>query len=270
MVKALIAILLIGCADAINKRARQAGIPIGRYLLVQGPVFSAVTLIVALGSTGLKLSGSDLFYSLIGGALSFAAFVVMLRGLSRGLASTNYAIFRLSFVFSSGAAIVLFREGVSPGKIVGIVLAVGAIVLFSGRPGGMAPAAVAAMFINACFQLFLKAVAGAVGSTASLFFLMSLVFLILTLGYNLAFVRGRLEPRVLRYALPNGVLMAIGTLFVLGALERGEASRVLPVVQLSFIITAAAAVMFLGEKLTRFHLAGIISAVLAIGLLALV
>lgn len=269
MISALTAVLLIGCADAISKKARQDGIPIRRYLLFQAPVFSTVILIIALSSGGLRLTRPYLLYSLVGGILSFGAFVVMLHSLTRGRASTNYAIFRLSFVFSSGAAVVLFHEGISPLKIIGVILAVGAVLLFSGGAGGATFTAVVAMFVNACFQLFLKTIAGVKGSTASFLFMMSLVFTVLTVAYNLARPQKRLTVRCIWYSAPNGLLMALGTLCVLGALSQGEASRVLPVVQLSFIITAAAAVVFLGEKLTRVHLAGIVSAVLAIGLLAL-
>jgi transporter family protein len=269
MISALIAILLIGGGDAVSKKARLDGIPISRYLLFQSPVFSAIVLLIALNTGGLKLTRVDFLYSLVGGVLSFGAFAVMLHSLTRGQASTNYAIFRISFVFSSAAAVVIFHETISPMKIVGVVLAVCAILLFFG-PGARATlTAVGAMAINAGFQLFLKAAARVVGSGGSFLFLMSLVFMVLTIIYNIAGSRDRLMLRATRYAIPNGILMGIGTLCVIGALAHGEASRVLPVVQLSFVITAAAAALFLGEKLTRLHLAGIVSAVLAIGLLAL-
>ncbi len=119
---ALIALILIGISDSINKRARQVHIPIRSYLLIEAPFFTCTILIIALLQTGIKISCVDITYSLIGAVLSFAAFTLMLHSLNHGFAHINYAIFRLSFVFSYTAALIFLHEKIGLSKVIGLVL----------------------------------------------------------------------------------------------------------------------------------------------------
>jgi uncharacterized membrane protein len=70
------------------------------------------------------------------------------------------------------------------------------------------------------------------------------------------------------YSLLIGVLMFMGTISLLAALKTGEASIVVPIGRLGFVITAVCAFIFLGEKLTITKGLGILSAVIAIILLS--
>lgn len=70
------------------------------------------------------------------------------------------------------------------------------------------------------------------------------------------------------YSLLIGVLMFIGTISLLAALKTGDASIVVPIGRLGFVITAVCAFIFLGEKLTITRGLGILAAVIAIILLS--
>ena len=73
---------------------------------------------------------------------------------------------------------------------------------------------------------------------------------------------------LLIYSLVIGVLMFVGTVSLLAALKSGEASIVVPIVRLGFVVTAICAFIFLGEKITPGSGLGILSAILAIILLS--
>lgn len=70
------------------------------------------------------------------------------------------------------------------------------------------------------------------------------------------------------YTLLIGGLMFIGTISLLAALKKGEASIVVPISRLGLVITAGCAFIFLAEKLTITKSLGILCAVIAIILLS--
>ena len=119
---ALLAMVLIGTGDAINKRSRQMGIPIGSYLLIQTISFTCTILTITIITTGIHVGGMDILYGIIGAIISFAGFTLMLHSLTHGYASVNYALFRLSFVLAAGAAVLFLGEILTLGRGIGLLL----------------------------------------------------------------------------------------------------------------------------------------------------
>ncbi|HEX7319577.1 MAG TPA: DMT family transporter [bacterium] len=268
---ALLALILIGIGDAINKKARLDGIPISSYLLVQTPCFGLTILVITLARGGIRIAPSEIMLAIIGTALSFAAFTLMLHSLSRGQASINYAIFRLSFVFSSIAAIVLLNEACHATKVIGVACAFAAIVLFSLKSGAQSPVitAVAAMFLNSGYQVVLKIATRTMILLPAFLLAMSLMFFVAVIAYYLWSGHPPVPKRTFLYAPANGLIMSLGTLSTLFSLSRGDLSTVTPLTQLSFIVTAAVSVLFLKERLTLLNWIGIAIAVIAIAILGL-
>lgn len=267
---ALIALVLIGISDSINKKARQARVPVRSYLLIEAPFFTLAVLSVALMQTGIKIQSADILYSLIGAVFSFAAFTLMLHSLTHGFAHINYAVFRLSFVFSSAAALIFMNEKIGSGKVLGLAFAVFAIVIFFFAKNQQKTVksalvvAICAMFINAIYQIFLKLATRVYSSSPSFLFLMSIFFGIFIIIYNLIMGKISIPRETFMYAPLHGIIMAIGTLFYINAVALGEVSTVVPIVQLSFLITLAISATFLKEKVYIQRLIGILLAVLAI------
>jgi len=267
---AFLAMLLIGTADAINKRARQLAVPIGSYLIIQTIFYSLTILLMAWWSSGIRWQQADLFYGLIGAIFGFAGFTLMLHSLTHGNASVNYAIFRSSFVFSTAAAILLLHERLYLAKIVGIALACSAIFLFFSRPQSRAEKdksliiALIAMLVAAGFQLTLKLSTRAFSSPLSFILLMNLFFAFFAIVYNVLFGNFRFPRATFLFAPINGILMAVATFFYVTALQKGELSSAVPIIQLSFIITAILSAVFLKEKIDTLKTIGIVCAATAI------
>ncbi len=271
---AIIAMMAIGAADAINKKARQAGIPINSYLLIQSPVFTTSILIITIATTGIRINQGIILFALAGTLLSLPAFVLMLNSLTIGYASINYAIFRLGFVFSSMAAIVLLNETLTLTKLSGIIIAALAILLFFIRPNQLMVhrqsllLALAGMILVAIYQFVLKLATLQIQSLPSFILMMSIFFTSGVIFYAIFTGCFTFHRPALRYAPFNGLLMSLGTLSMILALSKGEASTVLPIVQLSFLVTVIVSVGLLKEKINYRQVAGIIGATIAIITLA--
>jgi drug/metabolite transporter (DMT)-like permease len=272
---ALLALFFIGTADAINKRARQRAIPIGSYLLIQAPFFTITILIITLLHGGLKITTGDIVYAGIGVLFSFAAVTLMLHSLTHGYASVNYAIFRLSFISSAAAGIIFLHEILTIGKTVGIVLAACAIFLFFYNPKQRIVRkksmmlAVMAMVLATCYHLTLKYATHIFSSTPSFLLLMSLFFFCLVVIYTIVTGSFTIPAATFFYAPFNGILMALGTLCGISALAQGDVSTVIPIIQLSFLITLILSITLLKERINFLQIIGIICAAVAIVLLGI-
>ncbi|MBI2846431.1 MAG: DMT family transporter [Chloroflexi bacterium] len=78
---------------------------------------------------------------------------------------------------------------------------------------------------------------------------------------------GQLEtiaPAAWKYGLPSGLLAYTGVLLFLKSLKGGDASVNVPIFRLSFVVTALGAILFLGESITAFKIAGFLLAVTSI------
>ena len=273
---ALLAMILIGAADAINKRARQRSVPIGSYLIVQSLFYTLVIVVLALLSGGIKWQRADLLFGLLGAVFGFTGFTLMLHSLTHGHASVNYAIFRSSFVFSSAAAVLLLHERLFITKIAGIALALFAIVLFFHEPRRQKMMhksliiALIAMFVAAVFQLVVKLSTRVFSSPLSFILLMNIFFAVFVLTYNVVKGDFKFPKSTFSLAPFNGILMALGTLFYVTALQKGDLSTAIPIIQLSFIITAILSVVFLKEDVGARKVIGIICAAAAIIILGIV
>ena len=79
----------------------------------------------------------------------------------------------------------------------------------------------------------------------------------------------RLTPGLFVLAAIGGALNGLGALTSFAALEKGgKATIVVPIINLYPLVTIAGAWIFLGERLTRVQLAGIVLALIAVVLLA--
>ncbi len=268
--------ILIGSADTINKCARQKEVPIGSYLIIQSVFYTLVVLVLALLSGGIQWQRGDVIFSLLGAVFGFAGFTLMLHSLTHGHASVNYAIFRSSFVFSAAAAVLFLNERLYPAKIIGMIFAGLAIFLFFYGPKKQPRLfrslviALGAMFVAAGFQFVVKLSTLHFSSSLSFILLMNIFFGVFVLIYNLVFRNFRFPKATFSLAPANGILMALGTLFYVTALQSGELSNAMPIIQLSFIITAMLSALFLQENINLHKVFGIICAAIAIMILGIV
>jgi uncharacterized membrane protein len=83
-------------------------------------------------------------------------------------------------------------------------------------------------------------------------------------------VDGRIRPSraALRYAPRAAIVLAFAFAFLVESLARGEASVVVPIAQMGFVVTALLGFLFLREPFTARKGAGLVAALAALASLA--
>jgi uncharacterized membrane protein len=276
---ALGAMLCFGLGDLVYKRGAAAGAQAHQFLMVQAWFFAPSVLLYAWLSGALRFSPGTLWGGLAG-LFVLVGFYNFAHSLKSGSISINAPVFRLSFTITAALAVLLLGESVIAHKVAGIALALLAVWLLLGVPapedaGGRHESrsslvrvlvATAAVGIGTfIYKLGLLA-----GSTpASLIVAQAAVVVTLATAFAGAVDRGiRPSRAALRYAPIAAIVLACAFSFLVESLARGEASVVVPIGQMGFVVTALLGFLFLREPFTARKGAGLIAALAALASLA--
>jgi len=275
---ALGAMLFFGIGDLVYKRSAAAGAQPHHLLMVQSWVFMPTVTLYGLITGTLRFHAGTLWGGIAGLFVS-AGFYNFAHSLKSGSISINAPVFRLSFVITAALAFVLLGEPLTAFKSAGIALALAAVWLLLGAPAGAAAArresrsslarvllATGAVGIgNVIYKYGLRAGA----APASLIVVQSFVVVTLATAFAAA-VDGRIRPSgaALRYAPVAGVALAFAFAFLVESLARGEASVMVPIAQMGFIVAALLGIFILRERVTVRKAIGLVSALAALAALA--
>lgn len=279
VVFAILAMVCYGVSDFIYKQAAAAGVRADHFLMAQAWCFCPLVILYALATHTLVPAPAALWGSLAG-AFIFIGFYYFIRSLAVGSVSTNASIFRLNFIVSACLVIALLGEPLTSGKIVGLGLALLATWLLVGaetntdrarsdaRRRSLAQVAVATLAFGA--SNFFHTVGlrhGAVPETlavaqAALF--MPLATLVVY------FADRKLLPLAvtLKYPAAAAIVLLGATIFLLHGVAGGQASVLVPIAQMGFIVAALLGIFVLREPVTVRKAIGLASALAALGILA--
>jgi uncharacterized membrane protein len=279
IVYALEALVFYGLADFVYKRAASAGAEPHRFLMVQSWLFNMLALVYGFVSGTLVFSRGALWGAVAGVfvAIGYYNFAWSLR---HGAVSINAAIFRLSFAVTTTLAVLLLGESLNAAKFAGLILAVFAVWLLVTAPvlasdataherkASIVRVVVATIVVGAAsFAYKLGVRAGA--TPVAVVVAQGLVALVLFTTFSVFTDRGvRLSRPALVHAPMSAVLLLIAFISLAKALQDGEASVVVPIAQMGFVVTAILGFVFQREPLTLRRVAGLVIAVLALTSLA--
>ncbi len=213
------------------------------------------------------------------GLFAFTGFYNFARSLKDGSVSINAPIFRLSFTITAALAVLFLGESLGLVKIAGLTLALAAVWLLLAAPAGDAPAqrssrsslvlvliATAAMGIaNLLYKIGLTA--GATPATPLV--TQAMVFVSLATGFLAAIERGPLPAAATwRHAPAAAFLQLAAFIMLFESLARGEASVLVPIAQMGFVVTALLGFARLREPVTPRKIAGLLFALAALASLA--
>lgn len=276
---ALGAMLFFGIGDLVYKRGAAAGAQPHHFLMVQSWVFMPTVALYGLFTGSLTFVAGTLWGGLAG-PFMLIGFYNFAHSLKSGSISINAPVFRLSFVITAALAVLLLGEPLTRYKIAGIALALAAVWLLLGAPAAgdasgrresrsslvRVLVATAAVGIgNFIYKYGLRA-----GATpASLIVAQAVVFVPLATAFVGAVDR-RIRPSgaALRYAPRAAIVLAFALAFMVEGLARGEASVVVPIAQMGFVVTALLGFLFLHEPFTARKGAGLVAALAALASLA--
>ena len=272
---ALGALLCFGLGDLIYKQGAAAGAQPHQFLMLQSWVFTPIVFVYALATHQLEFVPGTLWGALAG-VFILTGFYNFAHSLKTGSISINAPVFRLSFVITAALAVALLGEPPTAAKAAGIALALAAAWLLLGGAGGpqredrgslirVLVATVAVGIGNFIYKLGLQA-----GATPASIIVAQGCAVVVGATLFVAWKEGgiRAEAPVRRFAPRAAVVLAAAFSLLVEALARGQASVVVPVAQMGFVVTALVGTLFLGERFTLRKGAGLLAALAALASLA--
>jgi uncharacterized membrane protein len=276
---AIIAMICYGLSDFIYKRAAAAGIRADRFLAGQAFTFLPLVTLYALASCTLMLTPEALWGSLAG-AFIFIGFYFFIRSLGAGAVSTNASIFRMNFVVTVFLVIIVLGEPLTAGKVAGLLLALLATWLLVGGAIDASGARAKARRRS----LIQVAIATFAFGASTFFHTLGLrhdaspetlavaqAALFMPLATTVVYLADRqLVPPMpaLKYGAAAAIVLFGATIFLLHGIALGQASVLVPIAQMGFIVAALLGIFVLREPVTLRKAIGLASALAALGVLA--
>jgi drug/metabolite transporter (DMT)-like permease len=277
LLDALLAMACYGLGDFIYKRAAAAAVRADHFLMAQAWFFCPIVILYALATHTLVLVPAALWGSLAG-FFVFVGFYYFARSLAHGAVSTNASIFRMNFIVTVFLVIVVLGEPLTSGKVAGLAFALLATWLLVGagadraagkeRRGSFVEVGVATLAFGA--SNFFHTVGlrhGALPETlavaqAALFMPLATVVVYFTDR------RLRPPPATFKYSIAATVVLLAATILLLRGVAGGQASVVVPIAQMGFIVAALLGIFVLREPVTWRKAIGLASALAALAVLA--
>jgi drug/metabolite transporter (DMT)-like permease len=276
---ALGALLLYGLADFVYKRGAAAGALPHQFLMVQTWFFSSVALALGVWSGTLTFNIAAL-WGAAAGVLVVIGYYNFAWSLRHGAVSTNAAIFRLSFIITTVLAVLVLGESLTVSKIAGLVLAFLALWLLLGMPNAgtevskaerntslvrVLVASVAVGFASFGYKVGLRQGAAPIALVVAQGSVATVVATAFT-----AYIDYGIRPSraALAHAPISAMLLVVAFICLAKGLEQGDASVVVPIAQMGFVVTALLGFVFLREPFTTRKGAGLLAALLALASLA--
>jgi uncharacterized membrane protein len=271
---ALAAMVCIGLADVVYKRAAAQGVQAGHFLMVQG-VFFGPAIVAYAWATGVLTAPPGFGWGMAAGFFIYIALYHFAKSLASGAVSIVAPIFRLNFVLTAVFAIVVLGEPLTANKVAGLALALAAVWLLLGgaaeKTSARVPVArvlLATVAIAACNLCYKFGVAAGVPPVTMLVGQASVFVPMTLIGVWLADRTLAVPAKAWRHPPFAALFLFLGFPLLLESLRRGEASILIPIGQMGFIVTALAGMLFLREPFTPRKVAGLAAAAGALVMLA--
>lgn len=276
---ALLSLAFAGILDVVFKRYSLQQLSRGMFVFGMGVVWAALQLgTLMVHGEPVPMDRYSLAFGVAAGILVTASNLLLIESLSHLDVSLGSTLYRLNTVGVVLLSFFLLAEPLPLIKVVGIGFAiVAALLLYSPRHANLSPNLLRMFFWLAVLASALRAVFGVVTKAGlsmgahgpTMMLLAAGCWIVGGLVYASARERGRrVGTKNFGYSLFAGVLvfLIVNTLFK--ALASGEATIVLPIANLSFIVALSISIIMGMESMTVRKGVALSAAVGAIALLA--
>jgi drug/metabolite transporter (DMT)-like permease len=275
---AIAAMVCYGIVDFFYKRAATAGIRADHFLMGQAWFFFPLIVLYALATHTLILTPAAL-WGCLAGVFVFIGLYFFARSLVTGAVGINASIFRLNFIVTASLAIAILGEPLTWAKVAGLLLALLATRLLLAVPqgsdhasnrarrGSLVDVSIATVSFGASNFFHTVGLRHGV-QPETMAVAQAVVFA--PLATIIVFSADRkLPPKTtFVYGLAAALMLLAATILFLRGVARGQASILVPIAQMGFIVTATLGVVFLREAVTVRKLIGLAAAVGALAVLA--
>ncbi|MCD6187807.1 MAG: EamA family transporter [Desulfuromusa sp.] len=279
---ALLSLAFAGVNDVVFKRYAAKDRSRGAYILGIGLVWFVLQASTSI-IRGLEpqFTAVTLGYGLAAGLLLTTSNLLLLESLTHIDASLGSTIYRLNTVVVVVLSLLFLDESLGFSKGLGIVVGLLAVFLLYQRDSQsptdkrnfvfyFSLAVVAAIF-RALYGVTSKAGLLNGAEIQPMLIIGALCWVVGGAGYALLREkRLRLTRKKMTYSLLSGVLVFCIVNFLLLAIERGQASTIIPIANMSFVLALILSVTLGMEKITHRKVAAVVAAACSIILLSLV
>lgn len=279
---ALVSLVCAGLNDVVFKRYAVKDRSRGAYVFGIGIVWAVLQVaMVGARGVGLEFGETTLVWGLAAGALLTASNILLLESLSHIDVSLGSTIYRLNTVGVVILSLVFLGEGMGWRKGVGVALGLTAVLLLYRRgAGGVVTGrrfalfftlAVTASSFRAAYGVVSKAGLAHGAALQSVLVIGAICWIVGGAVYALLREgRLRMTPKKAVYSLLSGVLVFLIVNSLLLAVEHGQASIVIPIANMSFVVALLLSVRLGMERLTWRKSVAVAVSVCSVALLSLV
>jgi len=275
LILALGAMACFGMADLVYKRAAGASVPAHQLLMVQSWVFAPLILAYGL-LTGSIAFRWPMLWGVAAGTVAYAGFLNFAASLRGGAVSVNAPIFRLSFAVTAALAIGVLGEPLTVFKSTGLGLALLATWMLLAGPGGAVRTSRASLVrvlmatVLVGIANFMYKVGLGAGATPATMLLGQVAVVVPLSICVCVYLDGAVRPvrATWVYAPIAAVLLGGAFTLMVEGLARGQASVVIPIAQMGFVLTALVGFTVLGEAFSFRKGVGLLTAIAALACLA--
>lgn len=277
---ALASLVCAGVTDVVFKRYSQVARSRGIYILGIGVTWTAMQSVIVFGAdVVLRIDAPTVMFGLAAGVLVAVSNTLLIESLTHIDVSLGSTIYRLNTIAVVAMAVLLLDEPLTAVKLLGVALGVGAVFLLFERHHAHAEArnkfvlffglVVFASLLRACFGILSKVAVLRGIDLQAMLFVNAPVWILVGAGYAL-WRREHLQVTgaTLRYAVISGALVCGVANFLMLAVARGEASVVVPIANMSFVVALLISVGLRMERLSPRKLAATALALTAIAVLS--
>jgi len=276
---ALLSLVFAGLNDVVFKRYSQKDRSRGMYIFGVGIVWTALQLaLFFIGGHPHRIDEASLWYGLAAGTLLVISNIALLESLTHIDISLCSTIYRLNTIGVVLLSLVFLDESMGITKASGILLGILAVIVLFQRPRGSAHAhrfplffgiAVIASGLRALYGVTTKLALNNAADPDGLLVLIAASWIIGGAVYaRVKEKRFRVTVKKAQYSAISGVLVFMIVNFLMSAVKYGDASVVIPIANMSFVVALAISAATRMEIMTTRKGLAIVTAVASILLLS--
>jgi drug/metabolite transporter (DMT)-like permease len=281
IIYALLSLVFAAANDIVYKRYASKERSRGAYVFGIGLIWFILQLPTAvIMGVESPVTGMTLVFGLVAGLFLTVSNLLLLESLTHIDASLGSTIYRLNSLGVVLLAVIFLDESMGLYKVLGITAGVVAVFLLYNRDGQsratqqtfllyFSLAVVAALF-RALYGVAAKAGLLQGADLQPMLIIAALSWIVGGAGYAIfREKRLRLTRKKAIYSLLSGLLVFMIVNFLILAIEQGEASTVIPIANMSFILAILLSVLLGMERFTARKLSAVVAATCSIILLSL-
>ena len=257
----LLSLLFAGINDVIFKKYSVETLSRGMYFCGAGLVWTAIQgTIVLINNDGILYNSPTLKYGLAAGIVLCLSNILLLEGLKHLDVSIGSTIYRLNTVGVVILSVLILKEPIAWIKGMGIILGIlGVLLLYESREIQTKKnhlfifflVVILASFLRACYGVIIKA--GILKHANPQFMLIFVSSCWIIGGLLYAVLKEKmyhLDRQTALYSGVSGVMVFFIVFFLTCGLQYGEATVVIPIANMSFVIALGIAAFIGMEDLT--------------------